>query len=76
MNGTGLRVKLEDFAGRFESLGRKDQRAKGAVSAGLMLEGRRKPMQPMAERLDVDHQQLKQFCHVLGVEGGTGPARG
>lgn len=30
MNGTGLRVKLEDFAGRvFESLGRKDQRAKG-----------------------------------------------
>jgi SRSO17 transposase len=28
---------------------------------GLMLEGRRKSMQPMAGRLDVDHQQLQQF---------------
>lgn len=26
-----------------------------------MLDGRRKSMQPMAERLGVDHQQLQQF---------------
>ncbi|MGE5857381.1 MAG: transposase, partial [Solirubrobacterales bacterium] len=26
-----------------------------------MLEGRRKSMQPMGERLGVDHQQLQQF---------------
>ncbi|MFE3995490.1 transposase [Streptomyces goshikiensis] len=28
---------------------------------GLLLEGRRKSMQPMAERIGVDHQQLQQF---------------
>jgi SRSO17 transposase len=28
---------------------------------GLMLDGRRKSMQPMGERLGVDHQQLQQF---------------
>ncbi|WP_189317998.1 IS701 family transposase, partial [Streptomyces brasiliensis] len=28
---------------------------------GLMLDGKRKSMQPMAERLGVDHQQLQQF---------------
>lgn len=32
-----------------------------AVSAGQPLDGRRKSMQPMAERLAVDHQQLQQF---------------
>ncbi|MFD8244960.1 transposase [Nocardia sp. NPDC059691] len=26
-----------------------------------MLDGRRKSMQPMAKRLDVDHQRLQQF---------------
>jgi SRSO17 transposase len=26
-----------------------------------MLKGRRKSMQPMAERLEVDHQRLQQF---------------
>lgn len=63
VNGTGLRVELEDFAETvFASLGRKDQRAKGRLYLqGLMLEGRRKSMQPMAGRLDVDHQQLQQF---------------
>ncbi|BCW44872.1 hypothetical protein StoSoilB5_20560 [Arthrobacter sp. StoSoilB5] len=63
MEDTSLRVELEDFVGQvFASLGRKDQRAKGRLYLqGLMLEGRRKSMQPMDERLDVDHQQLQQF---------------
>lgn len=63
MEEAGLRVELEDYVGEvFASLGRKDQRAKGRLYLqGLMLEGRRKSMQPMAERLDVDHQQLQQF---------------
>jgi SRSO17 transposase len=63
MEETGLRVELEDYVGQvFASLGRKDQRAKGRLYLqGLMLEGRRKSMQPMAGRLDVDHQQLQQF---------------
>jgi SRSO17 transposase len=63
MEEAGLRVELEDYVGQmFASLGRKDQRAKGRLYLqGLMLEGRRKSMQPMAERLAVDHQQLQQF---------------
>lgn len=63
MEETRLRVELEDYVGEvFASLGRKDQRAKGRLYLqGLMLEGRRKSMQPMAGRLDVDHQQLQQF---------------
>jgi SRSO17 transposase len=63
VNGTGLRVELEGFAETvFASLGRNDQRAKGRLYLqGLMLDGRRKSMQPMAGRLDVDHQQLQQF---------------
>src|SRR5437868_14483291 len=43
-------------------LARADQRAKGELYLrGLMLDGQRKSMQPMAERLGVDHQQLQQF---------------
>jgi SRSO17 transposase len=63
MEETRLRVELEDYVGEvFASLGRKDQRAKGRLYLqGLMLEGRRKSMQPMAGRLEVDHQQLQQF---------------
>ena len=39
-----------------------DQRAKGELYVrGLMLDGKRKSMQPMAGRLGVDHQQLQQF---------------
>lgn len=46
----------------FGSLARKDQRAKGGLYLqGLMLEGRRKSMQPMGARLGVDYQQLQQF---------------
>ncbi len=38
------------------------QPAKGELYVrGLLTDGRRKSMQPMAERLGVDHQQLQQF---------------
>ena len=58
-----VRVLLEDFVAEvFVSLPRKDQRAKGSLYLrGLMLDGRRKSMQPMGARLGVDHQQLQQF---------------
>lgn len=58
-----VRGRLDAFVGEvFASLSRKDQRAKGGLYLqGLMLEGRRKSMQPMGERLGVDHQQLQQF---------------
>ncbi|GAA1727422.1 IS701-like element ISBj6 family transposase [Streptomyces yatensis] len=46
----------------FAPLVRRDQREKGAFYLrGLLLDGRRKSMQPMAERLGIDHQQLQQF---------------
>jgi len=55
--------QLDTFAGEvFSSLARKDQRATtGVYVRGLMLDGRRKSMQPMAQRLQVDHQRLQQF---------------
>ena len=58
-----LRTALEGFASEvFEGFARADQRATGLrYLRGLMLDGRRKSMQPMAERLGVDHQQLQQF---------------
>src|ERR671933_2049516 len=43
-------------------MGRRDQRDKGVTYVrGLLLDGRRKSMQPMAERLGVDEQGLQQF---------------
>src|SRR3954471_23559651 len=46
----------------FAPLTRSDQRNKGQTYLrGLLLDGRRKSMQPMAERLGVDHQGLQQF---------------
>src|SRR6266516_753311 len=46
----------------FGGLPRKDQRARGELYArGLLMEGQRRSMQPMAARLGVDHQQLQQF---------------
>jgi SRSO17 transposase len=43
-------------------MARSDQRAKGVTYLrGLLLDGRRKSMQPMAARLGVDHQGLQQF---------------
>lgn len=54
---------LTDFVSEvFASLVRKDQRATSSYYLqGLMLEGRRKSMQPMAERLGIDRQRLQQF---------------
>ena len=52
---------------------RVDQRETGVrYLRGLMLDGQRKSMQPMAARLGVDHQQLQQFLtsstwDVIGV---------
>ncbi|MFC3986857.1 IS701 family transposase, partial [Streptosporangium jomthongense] len=57
------RQRLEAFAAEiFTPLARCDQRAKGLTYLrGLLLDGRRKSMQPMAERLGMDHQGLQQF---------------
>ncbi|WP_101377025.1 IS701 family transposase [Saccharopolyspora spinosa] len=58
-----VRDRMEDFAGElFTSFGRREQRLNGGLYLrGLMLDGRRKSMQPMAERVGVDHQRLQQF---------------
>jgi len=58
-----VRPRLAAFtAAMFSGLPRKDQRAKGELYArGLLMDGQRKSMQPMAARLGVDHQQLQQF---------------
>ena len=58
-----MRQRLESFAAEiFAPLARSDQRDKGQTYLrGLLLDGRRKSMQPMAERLAVDHQGLQQF---------------
>jgi SRSO17 transposase len=58
-----VRPRLEAFAaGMLGGLARSDQRAKGELYVrGLLLDGKRKSMQPMATRLGVDHQQLQQF---------------
>lgn len=66
MDAAGLvRVdeQLDSFVGEvFSSLARKDRRATaGLYVRGLMLDGRRKSMQPMAQRLRVNHQRLQQF---------------
>ena len=58
-----VRPRLEAFAARMlGGLSRADQRGKGELYVrGLLLDGKRKSMQPMAGRLGVDHQQLQQF---------------
>ena len=59
-----VRPRLLDFAAEMlGGLPRKDQRAaKGELYVrGLLTDGRRKSMQPMAARLGVDHQRLQQF---------------
>lgn len=57
------RTELESYvADVFASLPRADQRNKGSLYLhGLMLDGRRKSMQPMGARLGIDYQQLQQF---------------
>jgi SRSO17 transposase len=69
-----VRQRLQEFAaGVFAGLPRVDQRETGVrYLRGLMLDGQRKSMQPMAARLGVDHQQLQQFLtsstwDVIGV---------
>ncbi|WP_261993281.1 IS701 family transposase [Streptomyces sp. 3211.6] len=54
---------MEEFASEvFAPLVRPDWLEKGQLYLrGLLLDGRRKSMQPMAERLGVDHQRLQQF---------------
>src|SRR4051794_20421991 len=58
-----VRPRLVAFAAEMlGGLARSDQRATGELYVrGLMLEGKRKSMQPMAARLGVDHQRLQQF---------------
>jgi SRSO17 transposase len=58
-----VRPRLVEFtAGMLGGLARSDQRAAGELYVrGLLTDGRRKSMQPMAERLGVDHQRLQQF---------------
>jgi SRSO17 transposase len=63
-----IRGRLEAFAdGIFESLPRKDQRARGeCYLRGLMLDGRRKSIEPMTARLggEVHYQALHHFVAV------------
>jgi SRSO17 transposase len=58
-----IRPRLVEFAaGMLDGLPRSDQRAKGELYVrGLLTDGQRKSMQPMAQRLGVDHQGLQQF---------------
>ncbi len=58
-----VRPRLLDFtAEMLGGLPRKDQRAAGELYVrGLLTDGQRKSMQPMAGRLGVDHQRLQQF---------------
>jgi SRSO17 transposase len=53
---------MEFTARMLDVLPRRDQRAKGELYVrGLLTDGARKSMQPMAARLGVDHQALQQF---------------
>jgi SRSO17 transposase len=58
-----VRPWLLDFAAEMlGGLPRRDQRAAGELYVrGLLTDGRRKSMVPMAARLGVDHQRLQQF---------------
>ena len=61
-----VRGRLVEFTGEiFESMRRKDQRRWGEVYVrGLMLDGKRKSIEPMAARLaDGDEQCLQQFVN-------------
>ena len=75
-----VRPVVEEFAARMlADLPRRDQRATGELYlCGLLLDGRRKSLAPMAARLGVDHQGLGQFLRNprLGARLGPGPAGG
>ncbi len=68
-----IRGRLEAFADEvFASLARADQRARGqCYLRGLMLDGRRKSIQPMARRLgEVHDQALHHFVASSPWTGG------
>src|SRR3954453_6414860 len=74
-----------EFAARvLDGLRRSDQRAKGELYLrGLLTDGARKSMQPMAQRLGVDHQGLQQFVtsstwdhEGVRANGGGGAVQG
>ena len=69
-----VRGRLEKFAAEvFAPLARRDQRDKGMTYVhGLLLDGRRKSMPPMAERLGVNHQGAAAVRLVVDVGGGAG----
>jgi SRSO17 transposase len=59
-----LRPRLVEFTAQMlqGAVRRSDQRANGELYVrGLLTDGARKSMQPMAGRLGVDHQRLQQF---------------
>ena len=58
-----VRPRLVDFtAEMLGGLARKDQRTAGELYVrGLLTDGQRKSMEPMAARLGIDHQRLQQF---------------
>jgi SRSO17 transposase len=58
-----VRPRLVEFAEQMlAGVPRSDQRVKGELYLrGLLTDGARKSMQPMAQRLGVDHQGLQQF---------------
>lgn len=59
-----MRPRLVEFAEQMllGAVRRSDQRVKGQLYVrGLLTDGARKSMQPMAARLGVDHQALQQF---------------
>ncbi|MEW1734382.1 IS701 family transposase [Nocardia beijingensis] len=58
-----VRPVIEEFASEmFAGFACRDQRMKGQLYLrGLLTDGKRKSMQPMAARLGIDHQQLQQF---------------
>lgn len=68
-----MRQRLEVFAADvFAPMVRSDQRVKGELYLrGLLLDGRRKSMQPMAARLGVDHQGLQQFVTASTWDTGS-----
>src|ERR671923_2831195 len=71
-----VRERLEAFADDvFGSLPRRDQRARGACYLrGLMLDGRRKSVEPMAQRLgEVHYQALHHVVAVSPWGWGAGP---
>src|SRR5258708_33945887 len=71
-----VRPRLLDFAAEMlDGLARKDQRAAGELYVrGLLTDGQRKSMQPMAARLGGAHQRLQQF--MTSSTGDSGEVRG